>query len=123
MNFFKVLFKDFDSKFQNIYFAEQVSVTASELYKFIKPIHMQMQFFFKADLLTWRLRGQSKSMFASDFRVLTPLPLACPCSFSSTPPPPAKVRSFWLELIHSPSISILVKFREKKLIISTSIFC
>ena len=33
-----------------------------------------------------------------------------------------KVSSFWLELTLSPSISILVKFREKKLIMSTSIF-
>ena len=33
-----------------------------------------------------------------------------------------KVRSFWLELILSPSISLLVKFREKKLMMSTSIF-
>ena len=40
-----------------------------------------------------------------------------------TPPaPPPKVGSFWLELTLSPSISILVKFREKKLITSTSIF-
>ena len=29
---------------------------------------------------------------------------------------------FWLELTLSPSISILVKFRENKLIMSTSIF-
>ena len=42
---------------------------------------------------------------------------------SSFPPvPPIKVRSFWLELSFSPSISILVKFREKKLIMSNGIF-
>ena len=35
---------------------------------------------------------------------------------------PSKVRSFWLELTLSPSISLLVKFREKKLMMSTSIF-
>ena len=34
-------------------------------------------------------------------------------------PPPPKVHSFWLELTLSPSISILEKFREKKLITST----
>ena len=51
------------------------------------------------------------------------------CSlYISTLPPrypaplPLKVRSFWLELTLSPSISIFVKFREKKLIMSTSIF-
>ena len=58
-------------------------------------------------------------------------PLVCPCSFLSTthlPPPPqlhpptSKVRSFWLELILSPSISLLVKFWKKKLIMSISIF-
>ena len=37
-------------------------------------------------------------------------------------PPPPKARSFCLELILSPSISILVKYREKKLIMSTNIF-
>ena len=47
---------DFDCKFQNTYFAEQVPVTASELYRFIKPIDMQMQFFFEEDLLTRRLK-------------------------------------------------------------------
>ena len=47
---------DFDWKFQNTYFPEQVSVTASELYRFIKPIHMQMQFFIEADILTRRLK-------------------------------------------------------------------
>ena len=58
-------------------------------------------------------------------------------SFDPPPPPPsfsliplvcfralstAKVRSFCLELTLSPSISIHVKCREKKLIMSTSIF-
>ena len=56
MNFFEVFFKDFDCKFQNTYFAEQVSVTAFELYRFIKPILILMQFFFEADLLTRRLK-------------------------------------------------------------------
>ena len=50
-----------------------------------------------------------------------PSPLVCPFSFSSTPLSP-KAPSFWLELTLSPSISILVKFREKKLMMSTSIF-
>ena len=51
-------------------------------------------------------------------------PLVCPCLFSNNLHPLflPKVRSFWLELTHSPSISILVKIREKKLILSTSIF-
>ena len=35
--------------------------------------------------------------------------------------PPPKVRLFWLELPLTPSISILVKFKEKKLM-GTSIF-
>ena len=56
MNFLEVFFKDFDFKFQNTYFAEQVSVTASELCRFIKPIHMKMQFFFEADLSARRLK-------------------------------------------------------------------
>ena len=53
-----------------------------------------------------------------------PSPLVCPCLFSNNlhllflP----KVHSFWLELTLSPSISILVKIRENKLIMSTSIF-
>ena len=53
-----------------------------------------------------------------------PLP---PCSFLSTPPPPPphththpKIRSFWPELTLSPSMSILVKFKERKLIMSAS---
>ena len=40
-----------------------------------------------------------------------------------SPPLLARPRfRFWLELTLSPSISILVKFRENKLIMSTSIF-
>ena len=35
---------------------------------------------------------------------------------------PPKVRLFWLELTLSPSISMLVKFREKKLVMNISIF-
>ena len=38
------------------------------------------------------------------------------------PPSNRKVRSSWLELTLSPSISLLAKFRGKKLIVSTSIF-
>ena len=55
MKFFEVFFKDFDCKLQNTYFAKQVSVTASELYRFIEPIYMQMKFFIESDLLTRRL--------------------------------------------------------------------
>ena len=47
---------DFDRKFQNTYFAEQFPVTTSELYRFVKPIHMQMQFFFEENLLTRHLK-------------------------------------------------------------------
>ena len=57
--------------------------------------------------------------------------LVFPCFFLSTTPTPTTtttttqgiptLRSFWLELTLSSSISILVKFREKKLIMSTSI--
>ena len=50
-----------------------------------------------------------------------PLPLFRPCLFSTTPFPFPNVRSLWLELILFPSFSI-VKFRENKLIMSTSIF-
>ena len=71
--------------------------------------------------LVWR---HSKSAFVQDSRVLTPSPVP-PCSplfvFKHHLPSP-KVRSFWLELPLSPSISMLGKFREKKLIMSTSIF-
>ena len=56
MKFFEVYFKDFDCKFQNTCFAKQVSVTASELYRFIKPIDMQIQFFIEPDLLTRHLK-------------------------------------------------------------------
>ena len=42
--------------------------------------------------------------------------------FEHPPPPPhRKIRSFWRELTLSPTVSILVKFRDKKLM-STSIF-
>ena len=66
-----------------------------------------------------------KKYVPQDSQVLNPLP---PCSplfvfeHPKTSPTPSlpKVLSFWLELILSPSISILVKFRENKL--STSIF-
>ena len=53
-----------------------------------------------------------------------PLPLFALVGFQtpSSPPTTPKVRSFWLKLPFSPSISILVKFRENKLKMSTSIF-
>ena len=52
-----------------------------------------------------------------------PFHLNCHRLFSrpSLPPSP-KVRSFWLQLTFFPSISLLVKFREKILIVSLSIF-
>ena len=74
----------------------------------------------------WAIRvwGHSKSVFAEDSRVLTrtspppqsPLsPLFALVRFRV--PPPHKVLSLWLELTLSPLVSILVKFREKKLIL------
>ena len=49
-----------------------------------------------------------------------------PCSFSGTPLPHSspypKVRWLWLEITLSSSISLRVKFREKKLIMNTTIF-
>ena len=55
-------------------------------------------------------------------------PPPCSLSFVSDhhhlpPSPPSfKLRSFWLELTFSPSIFMLVKFKEKKLMMTTSIF-
>ena len=70
-----------------------------------------------------RLTGYSKNTFAQDFRDLTPPPsLFALARFQVHPPPLLKVRLFWLELTFSPSISIPVKIREKKLIIITSMF-
>ena len=70
-------------------------------------------------------RGRSKSTFAQDSRVLT-IPrsssLFALVHFRSPPPPlPPKVCLFWLELTLTHSISIIVKFREKKLIMSTRV--
>ena len=72
--------------------------------------------------------GHSKSTFSQDSQVLTPPPPPRPACLPLlvfeqpfTLPSP-KVRSFWLELPLSPSMSILMKFRKKKLIMSTSIF-
>ena len=69
-----------------------------------------------------QLGGHSKSMFAQDSRVSStssPSPLFSLVRFRALPS--HKTCSFWLELMLSPSISILVKCREKKLIMSTSI--
>ena len=68
--------------------------------------------------------GTFKKYVCSRFPIFDPpFPFVHPCSFSSTPPLPIpKVCSFWLELTLSPSISVVMKFREKKLIMSTSIF-
>ena len=49
-----------------------------------------------------------------------PLPPCSPLFVFEHPPP--QIPSFWLELTLSTSISILLKFREKKLIMNTSIF-
>ena len=67
-------------------------------------------------------KGTFKKYFRSRFPSFD-LPILPPCSslFVFEHPPP-KLCSFWLELTLSLSISILVKFREKKLMMSTSIF-
>ena len=62
------------------------------------------------------LRGHSKGRFTQDFLVLTSPPHLPPCLslfIFEHSPHPAKVRSFWLELTLFPSISILLKFKEK----------
>ena len=65
----------------------------------------------------------SKSTFAQASRVLNPpSPFSHLLVFELLPPCPPKVRSFWLELTLSPWISILLTFREKTLIMSTSIY-
>ena len=71
------------------------------------------------------LRGHPKSMFVQDSRVFTsppPLFVLVARSFLGTPSPSPKVRSFWLELTLSPSISIYLWNLEFKfkLIMSTS---
>ena len=74
---------------------------------------LQKFFFFRK---TWLFKGV--------FIIKPPSPLVRLWSFSRPPPPPLppKVRLFWLELTLSPSISMLVKFREKKLVMNISIF-
>ena len=70
------------------------------------------------------LLGTFKNYVRSIFPSFDPPPPALfvlVCFRGPPPPPPRKVRSFWLELTRSHSISILVKFRDKKLM-STSIF-
>ena len=79
-------------------------VFAIYIVKMLRDIHRYIQ----NDI--W---GHSKSTFAQDLQVLTP-PCLLSCSFFFVP--------FWLELSLSHSVAILVKFREVKLIVSTSIF-
>ena len=69
------------------------------------------------------LGGHSKSTFAQDSRVLTPPPPCSPLIVFEPSPTSLKVRSFWLGLPLSHSISILLKFREKRLIMSNGTFC
>ena len=74
-------------------------------------------------------RGTLKKYVRSRFPRFEPRSPTCssllifePPTLPPPPPPiPLKVRSFWLELTLSPSISIFVKLRQKKLM-STSIF-
>ena len=67
--------------------------------------------------------GNSKKYIRSRFRSFDSpsTPLFSLVRFRA-PSSNCKVRSSWLELTLSPSISILAKFRGKKLIMSTSIF-
>ena len=67
--------------------------------------------------------GNSKKYIRSRFRSFDSpsAPLFSLVRFRA-PSSNCKVRSSWLELTLSPSISILAKFRGKKLIMSTSIF-
>ena len=59
------------------------------------------------------------SQYSRSLKIPNLLPLVCLFSFSSTPPPPI---CFGQNLPSPSSITILVKFREKKLIMSTSMF-
>ena len=73
--------------------------------------------------LTTVIREHSKSTFAQNSQVFDPsLRLVHPGLFSSTTPSPHQGTLVLARPSLSPSISILVKFREKKLIMSTSIF-
>ena len=63
-------------------------------------------------------KGTFKKYVRSRFPSFDPLPTFFHLVRFPSPPPP-KVRSFWLEFPLSPSISILEKFRENKLIMST----
>ena len=70
-------------------------------------------------------KGAFKKYVRSRFASFNPPPPCLSLLVFEHPPPPQKkkVRSFWLELTTlSPSIFVLVRFREKKLIMSTSIF-
>ena len=67
------------------------------------------------------LQGDIKKTFAQDSRLFIPPLPPCLFLFVFEHLPLPKVRSFWLELTLSSAISILVKFREKRLIMSTSI--
>ena len=68
--------------------------------------------------------GEFKKYVCSRFPSFdAPSHLNCPCLFSIILPPHLpRIRSFWLQLTLFPSISLLVKFRENKLIVSISIF-
>ena len=61
-----------------------------------------------------------RSLKIPEFR--SPLPPCLSLFVFEHPLTSPEVRSFWLELTLSPSISLLVKFREKKLLPGTSIF-
>ena len=61
-----------------------------------------------------------RSLKIPEFRY--PLPPCLSLFVFEHPLTTPKVRSFWLEFTLSSSISIFVKFREKKLMMSNSIF-
>ena len=80
---------------------------------------------FEEKLICYFKKGTFKKYVRSRFLSFDPLlsPSSSLFVFAHPPSPShsLKVRSFSLELTLFPSISILVKFREKKLMMSTSI--
>ena len=85
-------------------------------------LKLQLETFLNCFKIRNLCKGTFKNTFAQNSRILTPPPCS-PLFVFQHPSPfplPLKVRSFWLELTLSHSISILVKFREKKIIMCTS---
>ena len=74
-------------------------------------LKLQLETFLNCFKIRNLCKGTFKNTFAQNSRILTPPPCSPLFVFEHLP---LKVRSFWLELTLSHSISILVKFREKK---------